>query len=85
MRENNDLGIFDFDDFAMEMTSTELFLVNGGACGGGFSGGSSSVSSSCDGTSKNDVGRNYILGTPTDEQKNQNFYSISKIETYTIK
>ena len=36
MRENNDLGIFDFDDFAMEMTSTELFLVNGGACGGGF-------------------------------------------------
>ena len=23
MRENNDLGIFDFDDFAMEMTSTE--------------------------------------------------------------
>lgn len=42
-------------------------------------------SSSCDGTSKNDVGRNYILGTPTDEQKNQNFYSISKIETYTIK
>ena len=38
MRENNDLGIFDFDDFAMEMTSTELLLVNGGACGGGFSG-----------------------------------------------
>lgn len=40
MRENNALGIFDFDDFAMEMTSTELLLVNGGACGGGFSGGS---------------------------------------------
>lgn len=35
MRENNDLGIFDFDDFAMEMTSTELLLVNGGACGVG--------------------------------------------------
>ncbi len=38
MRENNDLGIFNFDDFAMEMTSTELLLVNGGACGGGSSG-----------------------------------------------
>ena len=38
MRENNALGIFDFDDFAMEMTSTELLLVNGEACGGGFSG-----------------------------------------------
>lgn len=38
MRENNDLGIFDFDDFAMEMTSTEQLLVNGGACGGGSSG-----------------------------------------------
>jgi hypothetical protein len=35
MRENNDLGIFDFDDFAMEMTSTELLLVNGGAYGVG--------------------------------------------------
>ena len=71
MRENNDLGIFDFDDFAMEMTSTELLLVNGGACGGGFSGGScgggggnagsdsgggSSVSSSCGGSSGSDSG-----------------------------
>ena len=36
MRENKALGIFDFDDFAMEMTSTELLFVNGGACGGGF-------------------------------------------------
>ena len=35
MRENNDLGIFDFDDFTMEMTSNELLLVNGGVCGGG--------------------------------------------------
>lgn len=35
MWENNDLGIFDFDEFAMEMTSTELLLVNGGACRGG--------------------------------------------------
>ena len=71
MRENNDLGIFDFDDFAMEMTSTELLLVNGGACGGGFSGssggysggysgsyssGSSSASSSCGGASGSSSG-----------------------------
>lgn len=35
MRENNALGIFDFDDFALEMTSTELLLENGGACGCG--------------------------------------------------
>ncbi len=71
MRVNNDLGIFDFDDFAMEMTSTELLLVNGGACGGGFSGGScgggggnagsdsggsSSSSSGCGGSSGSDSG-----------------------------
>ena len=71
MRENNDLGIFDFDDFAMEMTSTEVLLVNGGACGGGFSGssggysggysgsyssGSSSASSSCGGDSGSSSG-----------------------------
>ena len=50
MRENYDLGIFDFDDFAMEMTSTELLLVNGGACGGGFSGSSGGYSGgSCGG------------------------------------
>lgn len=50
MRVNNDLGIFDFDDFAMEMTSTELLLVNGGACGGGYTGsGSSYTSSGCGG------------------------------------
>ena len=50
MLVNNDLGIFDFDDFAMEMTSTELLLVNGGACGGGssgFGGGYSGGSQKC--------------------------------------
>jgi len=37
------------------------------------------------GTSENDVGRKFILGTPTEAQKKDNYYSISKIETYTIK
>ncbi len=37
------------------------------------------------GTSSNDKGRKYILGNPTGEQKNDNYFRISKIETYTIK
>jgi len=37
------------------------------------------------GTSSNDAGRKYILGTPTAAQQNDNYYSISKIETYTIR
>ena len=37
------------------------------------------------GTSVNDKGRKYILGTLTDTQKNNNYYTISKIETYTIR
>lgn len=38
------------------------------------------------GTSKNDAlnNRTYILGEPTAEQKANNYYQISKIETYTI-
>ena len=74
MRVNNDLGIFDFDDFAMEMTSTELLLVNGGACGGGFSGGScggnagsdsgggSSSSSGCGGSFNGESGTSVSYG-----------------------
>ena len=34
------------------------------------------------GTSTNDTGRNYILGSPEASQKD--YYTISKIETYTI-
>jgi hypothetical protein len=37
------------------------------------------------GTSANDAGRKYILGTPSAAQKNDNYYTISKIETYTIR
>ena len=38
------------------------------------------------GTSENDArnNRTYILGEPTAEQKANNYYQISKIETYTI-
>ena len=35
------------------------------------------------GTSKNDVGRTFILGTPTSQQKNT--YQITKIETFNVK
>lgn len=40
MRKNYDLGIFKFDDYAMEMISKELILVNGGSCSGGYRGSS---------------------------------------------
>lgn len=36
------------------------------------------------GTSKNDVGRKYILGEPTAAQKKNNYYQITKIETYNV-
>ena len=32
---------------------------------------------------KNDVGRTFILGTPTSQQKNT--YQITKIETFNVK
>lgn len=40
MRKNYDLGIFEFEDYAMEITSKELILVNGGYCSGGYRGSS---------------------------------------------
>ena len=40
MKNYSDFGIYDFSDYAEELTGEALIRVNGGSCGGGFSGGS---------------------------------------------
>lgn len=47
MKKYKDLGIYDFSDYAEEITGEALFKINGGAssCGGGASGGSVTSSS----------------------------------------
>ena len=43
------------------------------------------VEFSYNGTSKNDVGRKFILGEPTATQKKNNYYQITKIETFNVR
>lgn len=53
MKNYKDFGIYDFSDYAEEITGEALFKINGGAssCGGGASGGSVTSSSGGGGTS----------------------------------
>ena len=53
MKKYKDFGVYDFSDYAEEITGEELFKINGGAssCGGGSSGGSVTSSSGGSGTS----------------------------------
>ena len=53
MKNYKDIGIYDFSDYAEEITGDALFKINGGAssCGGGSSGGSVTSSSGGSGTS----------------------------------
>ena len=64
MKKYANYGIYDFADYAEELTGEALIIVNGGSCGGGSSGrGSSSSGSSCGGGQVSSNGSSYAGGS----------------------